>query len=85
MISSLQTDSSLFKTLMFTTSSSFLSCFSICESISSSPDDTTVILVYLGSAVIPAVMLSMLYPRRLNSPAIRLKTPGLLSTSSENT
>src|SRR5699024_3110816 len=53
--------------------------------ISSSPDDTTVILVNLGSAVIPAVMLSMLYPRRLNSPDMRLNTPGLLSTSKENT
>ena len=45
---------------------------------SSSPDDTTVILVNLGSAVIPAVMLSMLYPRRLNRPDMRLKTPGII-------
>ena len=51
--------------------------------ISSSPLATIVILVYLGSAVVPAVILSMLYPLRLNSPDILFKRPGLLCTKME--
>ncbi len=42
------------------------------------PLATIVILVNLGSAVVPAVILSILYPRLLNNPAIRLNSPGLL-------
>ena len=52
-----------------------LTCFSICSRLRSSPLATIMILVNLGSAVTPAVMLSMLYPRLLKSPDIRLKTP----------
>ena len=41
--------------------------------------------VGLDPAQVIDVMLSILYPRLLNNPAIRLNTPGLLSTSNENT
>ena len=51
MISSRYTDSPSFKTFISTTSSSFLTCFSIWDKISSSPDATTVILVNLVSVV----------------------------------
>ena len=39
-----------------------------------------VMRVMVVSAVTPAVILSMLYPLRENRPAIRLRTPELLST-----
>ena len=67
-----------FNGLISITSSILRTCFSICERICSSPLATIVILVNLGSAVVPAVILSILYPRLLNNPAIRLNSPGLL-------
>jgi hypothetical protein len=51
----------------------------------SSPEATIVILVNLGSAVTPAVILSMLYPLRENSPEILERTPDVLSTINWNT
>ena len=60
------------------TSASFPTCFSICSRISSSPLATIVIRVKRGSAVTPAVIDSILYPRLANNPEMRLSTPELL-------
>ena len=76
--SSLHTELLSFNGFTSITSSILRTCFSICERICSSPLATIVILVNLGSAVVPAVILSILYPRLLNNPAIRLNSPGLL-------
>jgi len=84
-ISSRLTLSSGFSSLISRTSTSFASCFLICSRIISSLQyRTTVILVYRGSAVTPAVIVSILYPRRLKRPATLLKSPGVLSTSRDN-
>ena len=47
------------------------------------PSSVSVIREVSGSSVGPTASVSMLKPRRLNRPAIRARTPGWFSTSSE--
>ncbi len=49
------------------------------------PSRVSVIRETSGSSVGPTASVSMLNPRRLNRPAIRARTPGLFSTSSDRT
>src|SRR5699024_1435471 len=84
-IISLHTLSSGSRTLISRTSTSLASCLVICSRISSSPVQTTVIRENLGSAVSPTERLSILYPLRLNRPAIRLNVPETLSTNKDKT
>lgn len=64
---------------------STMSQFVFQDKINSSPLATTVSLVNRSSVVIPAVILSILYPLLLNNPATRLNNPALLFTNNENT
>src|SRR5689334_13133611 len=63
------------------TSTTLLSCFSICSSDFSSPPTTIVIRETVGSSVMLTASDSMLNPRRENNPETRASTPGLFSTS----
>ena len=65
------------------TSISLLSCLVTCSSTASSPMTTMVIRERLGSRVGPTLRVSMLNPRPLNIPAMRVSTPNLFSTKTE--
>src|SRR6478735_3155573 len=59
---------------------SLLSCLVTCSSGSSSTSTTTVMRDSPGTSVTPTASDSMLNPRRANSPATRVSSPGLSST-----
>src|SRR6185436_18062370 len=65
------------------TSTSLLSCLVTCSSGDSSTLTTIVIRETSWCSVGPTASESMLNPRRLNRPAIRARTPGLYSTSTD--
>src|SRR5882724_3932240 len=67
-----------------TTSMSFVSCLMICSSVSGSP--LHVMVMREKAALVASALttrLSMLYPRRENTSAMRTRTPGLLRTRIE--
>ena len=65
------------------TSTSLRSCFVTCSKTVSSPRTTIVIRDVAGSSVGPTLRVSMLKPRPLNIPAMRVSTPNLFSTRTE--
>ena len=69
----------------FITSTNLFNCLVICSITVSSPGATIVILETVGSSVVPTVKLSILYPLRLNSPEILLRTPKWFSTVIDKT
>src|SRR5674476_959356 len=66
------------------TSTSLLSCLVTCSNGKSSTSTTTVMRDTSGCSVGPTARESMLNPRRENSPAIRVSTPGLFSTRTDS-
>src|SRR3984957_20191750 len=65
------------------TFTSLFICLITCERSCGSISTTMVIRDSVGSRVRATVRLSMLYPRALKTPVIRISEPGLFSTSSE--
>ena len=65
------------------TLTSLWSCFVTWSIGWTAPSRVSVIREMSGSSVGPTASVSMLKPRRLNRPAIRARTPGRFSTSSE--
>src|SRR3954451_8196955 len=66
------------------TSTSLFSCLVTCSRGDSSTLTTIVIRETSSCSVGPTARDSMLKPRRLNSPAIRARTPGWFSTRTES-
>src|SRR3569832_1622041 len=65
------------------TSISLLSCLVTCSRTVSSPVTTIVIREVDGSSVGPTFNVSILKPRPLNIPAMRVSTPNLFSTRTD--
>ena len=82
-ISSRCTDASWSSSTILITSISLLSCLVTCSSGESSTLTTMVIRETSACSVGPTASDSMLKPRRLNSPAMRARTPGLFSTRTD--
>src|SRR3712207_4608790 len=70
-------------TTLFRSSTSLLSCLVTCSSGELATLTRIVIRDTSGCSVGPTARLSMLKPRRLNSPAILARTPGLFSTRTD--
>ena len=82
--SSRSTDSPSRKSCTSMTSMSFASSLLTCSSVASLPRTTMVMREVAGSSVGPTLSESMLNPRPLNMPAMRVSTPNLFSTRTDS-
>ena len=82
-ISSRSTAGMRVRSLTSNTLISLLSCLLICSRVRSSPSTTMVRRETPACSAGPTARLSMLKPRRANSPEMRLSTPDSSSTSTE--
>ena len=81
--SSRATHSSGSRSRILITFTSLCSCFVTWSIGCSAPSTVSVTRDSVGSSVGPTASVSMLKPRRANSPAMRVSTPGLFSTRIE--